>query len=463
MIHHESSQDRPTLEPPETTPIFYTHTALGPAVVGTDDPTDNTILYHNVGTTTAPVATTTVSFPAEVTPAQRGRTVTHTTTFAVYLSTTTVTSSPSANRSVIPRDIQKRQTCSMIFASIDGQWASWCNEWNGHTTVKYSTYNTTTLITHPPGADPIPTSVYESSETSEIMETIQTSPPEPSESSATSEPIASPPSSPTLSATEGEPVTTEIVVTASVTITYPIATVSSTVSDASSSSTSDVPAPSSSCGQIGNFVITFDDLPTFSTSKPDNETTAPPIFDPYSHFYWSAGYGYGPPPNEPFSPNDGDRLAEYNPAYENPNATGNAQGRDLPGSFGAGTRSFNSIFWFDAKSVFVGCNNTDPGASCDITATGYRWTASSAPNGSRFDGHEELAFIQSFPAPELCATKPCPLTKVSFDATQFSGLSTLNLVANIGDQEVGFYLDTFEAAWTNNTCEAGLERSMSRR
>lgn len=471
MRHVESSQDRPTGEPPETTPIYYTHTAYGPAVIGSDDPNDASIFYKSIATTLVDVGETTVSYAAEVTPAQRLNATNpkptpsvHIYTSTIYLSTVTVYPSQgtaSSNMSMTRRGVQKRQTCSMVFASIFGRWASWCNEWDGHTTVKYSTYLTTVLMTDPPGGSPIPESVYKPSTSSATSEEISTSSTHETLSSTTQE--SAPSTSTSTSVTEGGAVTTSIVVTASVVVTYPVTTITHTSAEAFSSSTTEEPAASSLCGQVGQFVITFDDLPTFSTSKPENETTAPPIFDPYSHFYWSNGFGYGPPPTEPFAPHDGDRLAEYNPAYEIPAMSNNVQGRDLPGSFGAGPRSFNSIFWFDAKSVYIGCNNTGSGSPCEIIATGYRWVASNAPNASKYEGHEQTAFTQRFTTPGPCAERPCPLTQISFDAASFSGLSTLNLQANLGGAMTGFYLDTFEGAWTNSTCEAGIERSSSRR
>lgn len=485
MVHHESSQDRPTNEPPETTPIFYTVTALGPAVIGTDYPDDASILYHNIGTTTAPVATTTISFPAEVTPAQHGHIVQTTVTETTYLSTITVSPSESgtsaaSNLSITAPGVQKRQICSMVFASIDGEWVSWCNEWNGYTTVKYSTYTSTELETHPPGADPIPTSVYEHSTSSKAIVTIETSLPSVSTTTVTSgslspiSPVSPVPSisssaSPSTSSSEMSSndhgaLTTEISLTATVVVTYPIATVTSTPVKASSSSTIDVPAASSSCGEDGALLITFDNLPTFSTNKPDNETTAPPIFNPYSHFFWSTGFGYGPPPNEPFTPHDGTELAEYNPAYEPSTVASNAQGRYLPGSFGAGPRSFNNIFWFDAKSVYIGCNSTAPEASCNMVATGYRWVTSSASNATTNQGYEQLVFVQNFQIPGTCPNKSCPLVQISFAPNTFTGLSTLNLLAYSPDgEETGYFLDSFQGAWTNDTCEAGQQRAMSRR
>lgn len=498
MVNENSYQDRPTGEPPETTPIFYTATALGPAVVGSDDPNDASILYHNIGTTTAPVATTVFSFPPQVTPAQRGAIFQTTVTETTYLSTVTVTPSESvpsssSNSSVTVPSVQKRQICSMIFASIDGQWVSWCNEWNGYTTVKYSSYTSTTVIPSPPGADPLPKSVWDPSATSETTGTSQTSSSGRPTSTTTVQPLpsvspVSPPTTVPATSTEspsiGGVLTSEISLTATVVITYPITTISrpsvtTSASDTVASSPTAVvplastltapnttaPSPASpSCGQVGEFLITFDNLPAFSTNQPNNETTAPPIFNPYDHFFWSAGFGYGPPPNEPFAPHDGTELAEYNPAYEPSTLNTHAQGWELPGSFGAGPRAFNSIFWFDVNSFYIGCNSTGPEAPCTVIATGYQWIASNVPNATTTAGHEQLAFVRYFSVPGSCPDKGCPLTQISFDAGTFTGLSTLNLLAYSRDEEqVGFYLDSFEGIWTNNTCAAGQQRSTSRR
>lgn len=229
-----------------------------------------------------------------------------------------------------------------------------------------------------------------------------------------------------------------------------------------SSRASGAPEASASCGQVGQFIITFDNLPRYSTKNP-NDTDSPPIFDPYDHFYWSSGYGYGPPPNTPYTPNDGDRLAMYFPAEAVEFPTASTEGRDLPGSFGAGLRAFNNIFWFDAKSVFVGCNGTATGTPCNIVATGYRWIASTAANSSANVGHEELVFTQEYSTPPLCASIPCPLTRISFDPIKFSGLSSINIAASRGGAETGFFFDSFEAVWTNSSCAAGLERISSRK
>lgn len=513
IVYQNSKEDRPTGEPPETTSIPFTHTANGPAIIGTDNPNDGTDIYHFASTGIEPVATTTIWFPpadpvvnagANATgPNWGGVTTAKSTstnyagldtdhdgrvTVTTYLSTTTQyflappTTSPPSNLSVTARTLQKRQTCSMVFAVIGGQWASWCNNWDGSTIVSHSTYQTTELITSVPGASPPPESIYNPSHTTETDSaiTIQTSTPE--EPTSTSVPISVPqppttnsseeptstsyptslPGLPT-SSTELGPGATSIVVTASVVVTHPVTTITKTL-DSASSSTSTAPAATSGCGQIGEFIVTFDDLPSFSTSNP-NETASPPIFAPYDHFYWSQGYGYSSPPKTPYTSqlNRTNRIAIYNPTDEMANADATKEGRELPGSFGAGYRFWSSVYWFDAKSTYVGCKDTTK--PCDISVTGYRWHPADSPNAARAQGHEVLAFSQTHSiSPPAChpETLTCNMTKISFDAAKYSGLSTINFVANQSGANAGFYLDSFTATWTNSTCEAGLERASSR-
>lgn len=206
--------------------------------------------------------------------------------------------------------------------------------------------------------------------------------------------------------------------------------------------------------------MTFDNLPPYSTSDPQNVTDGPPIWDRYDHFYWTSGYRFGPPPNANYSP-IGSLMAEYNPLDAGPEYS-DAEGRFLPGSFGAGPRITNNIYWFDATSAYFGCNNTKPDFLCTITATGYRWTTRAAPDGSIAGSQEVVANSQNFTLPP-CVYPPCMLTQVYFDVDNFKGLSTLNLEARSGDEVMGFFLDSFELTWSNDTCAAGLARQSVRK
>ena len=153
----------------------------------------------------------------------------------------------------------------------------------------------------------------------------------------------------------------------------------------------------------------------------------------------------------------------YDPADAKEPTTAAAEGIQLPGSFGAGRRAFNDIYWFNAKSAHVGCNNTGSQAPCTFTFTGYQWTVEPSANATVTSGQEKPACSRDYASPALCADPPCMLTQISFDEEVFSGLSSINIKAMVGTEEVGFFLDSFEAAWTNNTCEAGIERQSSRK
>lgn len=466
----ESSQDRPTGDPPETTPLFFTYTASGVAVVATETP--GASFYDPAYSTNVPVAVTTVSFP----PADTVFTVYSTTYTTVYQTTTTyyttttlpsaarhVTISTSVNGTINTSGLEKRQTCSMVFAQINNAWASWCGNWDGTTTVSYSTYQTTVLETTPYGVPPIPESVYDPSGTLESGSI-------PTSTSSTYSSMLSEPSTaaPSIPSSDGSTISSDTqasmtVFTATVMITELLPTFTKTVYDqpGNVSSTSSASEASSSCGQVGDFLVTFDDLPPVSATNASNITYAPPIWDRYDHFYWSSGYGFAPPPKSNYSTASGGLMAEFNPAEAVP-VFNDTQGRDLPGSFGAGQRVTNNIYWFDATSAYLGCNNTDPNVQCYITATGYRWTTMSALDGSVAGAEEIVADAQNFTIPP-CIFPPCMLTQVYFDTDQFTGLSTINLQAYAAGEVVGFFLDSFDLTWANNSCAAGLERQMIRK
>ena len=444
IVYQNSKEDRPTGNSPETTSIFFTHTASGPAIVGTDDPNDGTILYHFSGITSGPVATTVVGFPPADSPKptatppppgapnrpQEGNSTevnnsfpeSHnaTVTITTYLSTVTITPSPPITASPVQPSVEslnkfeKRQTCSMIFAKIGDRWASWCNNWDGSRTLTYTSFETTTILTNVIGAQPIPETVYNPATASGASSIQQTG---------------------TLTTS------TEIV-------SFPVTTITAVHS-------STPPAATPTCGEDIFIKINFDDLPTYNP-KDENSTTVPPIFNPYAHFDWTIGYGYGPDPAVPFYPTSGKRLGMYQPqASFVPETT--IEGRDQPGSFGAGRRAKNGIYWFNARYVSVGCNTTEP---CTIAATGYRWhRPSEDPN----TGYEQVAFVQHTEVASLCENKPCNMSRIVFDIEQFSGLSSLNLQAHTASETVGFYFDDFEGSWTNTTCAAGLTRQSSRK
>jgi hypothetical protein len=126
-----------------------------------------------------------------------------------------------------------------------------------------------------------------------------------------------------------------------------------------------------------------------------------------------------------------------------------------PGSFGAGPRNYNSAYWFNAASAYIGCDNgaTDPSVICDFVATGYQYNAAT--------GADEVFVTQHFPQPPCPNFVNCELRQIFFNS-QFQGLSELSFYAVVEGQQKIFFIDTIELSWWNNTCTAGLERVSNR-
>lgn len=199
----------------------------------------------------------------------------------------------------------------------------------------------------------------------------------------------------------------------------------------------------------------FENLPVFSTNNNDT-TDFPPIFNPYNHFYWGAGWSFVPPPQDPFPPHSGSRLGQFvqSPKF---NHTGSPNaGLIEPSAFGCGPRNYNDNYWFNARSAWVGCDNNATSAytTCDFVATGYQWD-----NTTRT---EKVAVTQHFTIPPCPDFKDCHLRPISFNY-QFYRLSRLSFYANVKGQIKSFWVDDISLSWFNNSCEAGLARIGSRK
>jgi hypothetical protein len=125
------------------------------------------------------------------------------------------------------------------------------------------------------------------------------------------------------------------------------------------------------------------------------------------------------------------------------------------GGFGAGPRNYDSAYWFNAASAYIGCDNgaTDPSVICDFVATGYKYNAAT--------GVDEVVVTEHFPQPPCPNFANCELRQIFFNA-EFQGLSGLSFYAVVQGQQKIFFVDTIEMAWWNNTCAAGLERGRGR-
>ncbi|EXJ85135.1 hypothetical protein A1O3_05810 [Capronia epimyces CBS 606.96] len=304
-------------------------------------------------------------------------------------------SEPSGDSDVVA----KRQTCVWITATIGGQQVGWCNNWAGSSTLTYTSWETTTTPSYIPGIGTIAVVNTASSNSAQ----------------------------PTLTSETSTPVSTQL---------FPSST-------------------ASACGQVGPFEIGFDDLPSFSTTD-NNTADFPPVFNPYDHFFWGDGWAYVPPPNEPYPPQSGNRLAEFIPSLAN-NDTGSPDaGLIPPSSFGCGPRNYDNQYWFNADSAYVGCDNgvSNATSTCDFVATAYQWDNTTQS--------EVLVATQHFKIPPCPDFKNCQLTKITFNYL-FYKMTTLSFYANVEGRVSIFWLDSLDLNWYNNTCTAGLTRISSRK
>ncbi|KAK2743251.1 hypothetical protein FQN57_004940 [Myotisia sp. PD_48] len=227
--------------------------------------------------------------------------------------------------------------------------------------------------------------------------------------------------------------------------TYPSHTPTYSVKETKSTSAHAVPTD---CGESGNFLLNFDDLPTYA--PPNNDTAAyPPIFNPYHHLFFSNGWSYGPPPNEPFTPFSKPCIGIFVPSKERgPNGEG------FEGEFGAGPRSYNNIYWFDAYSAYVGCSNEHlTKTPCEMTITALRFDLGS--------NTEIPSASSTFLIPACMGPHNCNLTQIVL-GSEFRGLSGLKIKAMEADSRAMWYIDDISLKWYDDSCAAGKERQRSR-
>ena len=118
---------------------------------------------------------------------------------------------------------------------------------------------------------------------------------------------------------------------------------------------------------------------------------------------------------------------------------------ELTGEIGSGPRAFDSAYWIDAYSAYLGCTNPGPN-DCSITVKGYQ-------NSSAFS-----YITQGFTQPPCPEMKNCSLALVEL-ADGFRNLTGLQIIATVGGTPVDWYMDNLSLGWSNNTCAAQLDRS----
>ncbi|KAL8668058.1 MAG: hypothetical protein Q9202_000036 [Teloschistes flavicans] len=311
---------------------------------------------------------------------------------------------------------QARQVGAIVTATIDGVVVSWTNSYAGEQVTQTPPSSVGAVTSALPNPEPSNVADYGclSSTQSDLVPTTTESPL-------------------TLFSTETSYSTIPLIKTIQPSPPFSNAT----------QTTPETSATATSCGSdTGHFTINFDDLPHFSAGS--NDTDIPPIFNPYRKLFFNAGYGYVPPPSDPYAPISPPQLAVWNVYNDSVIQESIDAGLELRGEIGAGPRVNESAYWIDAYSVWIGCANSGP-AECRLDFIGF----------DQFDAEIATQTLLQPPCPSLVN---CKLVQVEFSG-QFRYLAGLQILAYVNKTPITFYMDDLSLGWSNNTCAAQVERS----
>jgi hypothetical protein len=210
----------------------------------------------------------------------------------------------------------------------------------------------------------------------------------------------------------------------------------------------ELPGPSS-CGESGNFTLTFDD----TVVGDDDDSVlliANGMKNPYHHLFYSNGYTYVPDMWEPYPAISQPNIAMFLPLTGRLLPNTPFAGTMLPGELGAGPRASVDAYWFNAYSAYFGCalNGLTP---CTLRMSGWRWDAVLE--------EEVLVAEQNATIPACWGYINCRLTQIFFN-DEFRALSGIQFNAytyNLGIPQVHM-VDDLQMEWYNNTCSAGILR-----
>ncbi|THY08160.1 hypothetical protein D6D01_09677 [Aureobasidium pullulans] len=206
------------------------------------------------------------------------------------------------------------------------------------------------------------------------------------------------------------------------------------------------------CGEHGEFILTWEDEPTFLPTEPITDPSdAPPVFNPYHHMYFSDGFVYAPPPSVPFVAVSSPRLVMF-VANETGDNDNHSEGGQLSGEIGAGTSRSSNAFWFNAHGAYLGCENHSA-HECVLKITGLVYQSETKSEVAAF--HQTVKLLPCY------LPDNCHLTQIDFSESM-KGLSGLRIQASVNEEPVSWFMDNLALGWSNNTCAAGLLRSRSR-
>ncbi|CZT50019.1 uncharacterized protein RSE6_10937 [Rhynchosporium secalis] len=219
------------------------------------------------------------------------------------------------------------------------------------------------------------------------------------------------------------------------------------VSTTSNAATAASTGPSN-CGEVGDFVLNFDDIPPLSISNDSTFAQAQPLFSPYHHFDFSRGFTVGPPPVDPFVPESKPLLAEFTPYI----GLSNDDGDSASGYMGNVDHGATSCFSFNFYGASFGCDSLGP--DCHFNFTGYSYNAA---DQSTKPVVSEQKVISACPT---LKSLDCVLTPVTLSPS-FEKLDSIRIDVTVNDVPKIWWMDNVRLGWSDNTCEKGMCRAMA--
>ncbi|POS83152.1 hypothetical protein EPUL_005442, partial [Erysiphe pulchra] len=120
------------------------------------------------------------------------------------------------------------------------------------------------------------------------------------------------------------------------------------------------------CGDVGSFILNFDDIPPLAIGNEPYDSVQPmPLFNPYHQFDFSNGFAVVPPPTSPYLPSSKPLLLEYIPNVVSSNnenrqlnITQNTLGQGISAGIGNGDHGRTGCFSFNVMGASFGCDST---------------------------------------------------------------------------------------------------------
>ncbi|KAM0143932.1 hypothetical protein ACHAP3_001198 [Botrytis cinerea] len=207
------------------------------------------------------------------------------------------------------------------------------------------------------------------------------------------------------------------------------------------------------CGERGDFLLTFDDIPPLSISNASDTDVQPePLFNPYHQFLFSSGFTVVPPPKRlPFLPSSKPLLLEFIPNFtansSNRKTGSNAADQGFSGQIGSADEGLTGCFNFNLYGASLGCDSMGP--PCDFTFTGYKYDVASK--------NTSQVTQQTINVPACPELSNCVLTNVNLNS-RFKDLTYFFVNVTVAGKPKLWWMDDLRLGWSDNSCAMGLCR-----